>query len=317
MTVKKPVDRIVLACGATVADPTMILKVNDKVVGVPDGFREHEAYTAYVLFPGYDELPSVGKCFSDADVNIEAIAALEPDLVICCASYEATLAKLEEIGIPAFGMGSYNPAFIDEDIQSLGYIFGKRAEAEAYHNFRKHWLDEVQNKVAGLSDADKPLVYTETHYDYMAYAQDSWAYNMSIIAGGRNIAAGIYYGLYVRVDPEWVVKEDPDIILKAEWYTLGYTVDDLSDAKAVREESMSRPELASVKAVRNDKFYLYGGIIPAGDFITILYFAKWFYPDLFEELDPEAVHQEFLDRFFEDANFNVYEHGVFVYPEPC
>jgi iron complex transport system substrate-binding protein len=40
--------------------------------------------------------------------------------------------------------------------------------------------------------------------------------------------------------------------------------------------------------------------------------AKLFHPDLFEDLDPEAIHQEYME--LQHFDFNVYEHGVFIYP---
>ncbi len=41
--------------------------------------------------------------------------------------------------------------------------------------------------------------------------------------------------------------------------------------------------------------------------------AKWLYPDLFEDLDPEAFHQEYLTEY-QRLDYDLSEHGVFVYP---
>jgi len=49
--------------------------------------------------------------------------------------------------------------------------------------------------------------------------------------------------------------------------------------------------------------------------VGIAYTAKWFYPELFEDLDPKAIHQRYLTEF-QKFDYDVYEHGVFVYPEP-
>ena len=43
------------------------------------------------------------------------------------------------------------------------------------------------------------------------------------------------------------------------------------------------------------------------------YCAKWFHPDLFEEFDPEASHQEYVDRFLTNIDYDV-KKGAFVYP---
>ena len=48
-------------------------------------------------------------------------------------------------------------------------------------------------------------------------------------------------------------------------------------------------------------------------FIGIAYMTKWFYPDLFEDLDPKVIHQEYLTEF-QHLDYDLDEHGVFVYP---
>jgi iron complex transport system substrate-binding protein len=57
---------------------------------------------------------------------------------------------------------------------------------------------------------------------------------------------------------------------------------------------------------------LYGG---AQHFMGIGYLAKWFHPDLFEDLDPKAIHQEYLTEF-QGLDYKLEEHGTFVYLEP-
>ncbi|MEA1998046.1 MAG: hypothetical protein U9N61_01790 [Euryarchaeota archaeon] len=47
-------------------------------------------------------------------------------------------------------------------------------------------------------------------------------------------------------------------------------------------------------------------------FIAAAYMAKWFYPELFTDLDPKAIHQEYLTRF-QRLDYDLDEHGVFVY----
>ena len=43
--------------------------------------------------------------------------------------------------------------------------------------------------------------------------------------------------------------------------------------------------------------------------IGCLYFAKWFHPDLFEDIDPEEVHEELVQEFFGQEL-----EGAYVYP---
>ena len=52
-----------------------------------------------------------------------------------------------------------------------------------------------------------------------------------------------------------------------------------------------------------------------GEIITVAYFAKRSRPDLFKDLDPKAIHQEYLTRFLE-LDYDLDKHGIFLYPEP-
>jgi len=42
--------------------------------------------------------------------------------------------------------------------------------------------------------------------------------------------------------------------------------------------------------------------------IGAVYMAKWFYPELFEDMDPDAIFQEFMDRFLQyDFDVKAYQ----------
>ena len=51
----------------------------------------------------------------------------------------------------------------------------------------------------------------------------------------------------------------------------------------------------------------------AGFFLGVGYMAKLLHPDLFVDFDPQAIHQEYLDRF-QRIDYDLDEHGIFVYP---
>ncbi|RCV65843.1 iron complex transport system substrate-binding protein [Methanophagales archaeon] len=42
------------------------------------------------------------------------------------------------------------------------------------------------------------------------------------------------------------------------------------------------------------------------------YWAKWFHPELFSELDPQDIHQQYLTDFL-GIDYDLDEHGVFAY----
>ncbi|MFZ2472827.1 MAG: hypothetical protein WAW52_12940 [Methanothrix sp.] len=52
---------------------------------------------------------------------------------------------------------------------------------------------------------------------------------------------------------------------------------------------------------------LKGTVVHTG--ITVISIRKWSHPDLFEYIDPKAVHREHLQKFFGQGL-----DGVYVYP---
>ena len=80
---------------------------------------------------------------------------------------------------------------------------------------------------------------------------------------------------------------------------------------------MTRTGLEHVTAVENGEVYILSWYAFTGPrhFLSIGYMAKWFYPELFAELNLRAVHHEYLTKF-QGLDIDLDEKGVFVYPEP-
>ena len=308
VTVKKPVEGII-ALSSGCAEAIKAIGAKDKVVARN---RDMDG----VFFPELSKQPSVGSFFNP---DYEKILELQPDIV---TSYSAmTLEeKLEPAGIAVVCLHCYRPDRVEEEIKKLGYILDKRDRAEEFIDFFQSYLVTINERVEGLSEEDMTQVYFEGYGDYMTCGKGSQEYQMTTMAGGINIAAdlpgaGISGGV---VDPEWLIEQNPAIIIKmvARDLSCGYNEDNPAEMKAKREDIMSRPGFDHISAVKNDKVYLIArDIIPhPAFFVGVTYMAKWFYPELFEDLDPKAIHQEYLTRF-QGLDYDLDEHGVFVYPE--
>ena len=314
VTINKPVNRIVAAITPTHFTVLRALKSTENVVGVCKVVKKA------AFFPEFSDLPGIG----GYPVDIERIYGLNPDLVFAnvgCSYAEPTVEGCEDAGITVFCWHVAVPETLSDNITKIGYIFDKEDEAKEFIDFIQYSTVEIEEKVKDIPEDEKPKVYLETVYgdDYRTCCKQSYPSIVATLAGGKNIAYDIDLPgnkKCTEVDPEWVIEQNPDIIIRiARISESGYITDDVSEVKAMRDEIMSRPELAGVKAVKNGQVYVMScNIVRSTAYrIGVPYMAKVFYPDLFEDLDYHAVHQQYLTEF-QGLDFDVYEQGVFIYP---
>ena len=309
MTVNKPVERIIVMYHAT-ATAIRSIGAEDNVIGVDKTIKEKKTF-----YPKLSKLPTVGGI---VDPDYEKILELKPNIVI---SYDYHLGpfdeKLEELGIPLARLDIFTPGILPEEIERLGYILDKRDEAKEFNDWYEGILDKIEERVEGLSEEDKPRSYFTMYSPDPPYGACWRSYlEMSELAGSINIAIDLP-GIRFSVDPEWVIEQNPSIIISRVCCSprvSGYDVDDESGVKAIRGSIMRRPGWENLDAVKNGKVYLTAiETVTGGHVIAVAYMAKCFYPELLEDLDPQAIHQEWLDRF-QHLDYNVYERGVFWYP---
>ncbi|VUT25214.1 MAG: corrinoid ABC transporter substrate-binding protein [Candidatus Methanolliviera sp. GoM_oil] len=140
-------------------------------------------------------------------------------------------------------------------------------------------------------------------------------------------------GLPLRtVSQEAIVEKNPQVIIgefipmsvmtkgigkmiKGEPYQMpiGYTdKPDVNILKSSRDEIMNRPGSSAIDAVRNERVYIF----PFSMLLTstrwpvgLVYLGKCFYPDQFEDVDPDEFHAKWLKKW----NGLEYK-GVYVYP---
>ena len=312
VTVKKPVKRAVVGIRNLLELLRTIQVKKDQIAGITVGSRPD--YNELFLSE-YIDLPIVGS--SAWNLDCEAILNLYPDVVFIrsTSKLDATQEVLESAGIPVIRLSkTYTKDFVKE-LKGLGYIFDKEEEAGEFIDWYENFMNLIKDRVEEMPEEDRPKVYYESsHKHYYAYGEPGAGVE---IAGGKNIfeKSGI-------VDPEAVVAQDPDIIIIAAGCSGGYFLDadDTAELVEIRDEMMNRPELQGVAAVKNGKVYVINGYMQSGmgcssgrGFLQIVYNAKWFYPELFEDLNPKAIHQEYLTKF-RGLDYDLDKHGVFVYP---
>ena len=310
VTVKKPLRRIVLTHPHVLETLRAIKVPKDIIVG----YAVEKMDTTF--FPEFIDVPSIGWRWTP---TVEEIIKLKPDAFITYGKGHANLDPVQDVlesaGIPVLRFCCNNLSIYRVEVEKLGYIFDKHEEAEELLDFRENILNSIKEKVDAIPEEDKPKVYFEWYKPY--YTTSDVTIEM---AGGKNIFAGSQGD----VNPEAVADRNPDIIVRAAPWTFdAYSVDadDTAELEEARVEIMSRDILRNVPAVKDKRVYiitvqlLYGlPVSGCRSFIQVAYEAKWFQPDRFEDLDPKAIHQEYLTRF-QGLDIDLDEEGVFVYPE--
>jgi iron complex transport system substrate-binding protein len=309
VTIKLPPKRIV---SISIYNNEALRMFNEmsKVVAIEDSTKKKT-----VFFPQGSSLPSIG----GYPPNPEAIYKYEPDLLLGATSWTKELYdKLpDSVSVVGLDFTSSTPYSFAEETIKLGHILNRKDEAYDYlNNFQDKYLGAIKAKTKDLPEDEKPKVYVESSFGkYKAYGGNgSGAQTYLEIAGGRNIFEDS--PLYFEADPEAVITRNPDIIIKQLRNDVGYPADNFSVMKDSIEEILNRPELADVSAIKNGKVYIideglsYGFSYP----VAVAYMAKWLQPELFGDMDPQAMHQEFIDKYCPGLSFDVYKHGTFAYP---
>ncbi len=330
ITVHKPVERIIVEYTDN-AELIRILNKKDKVVGVA-GY-DYIFEKCKLQFPELWKMPSVGHPWA---MDYEAALALNPDLLLTFSS-DIKEKKKNLPGVDVVFLGLYYPDLTNpkkskfiRGVRNLGKILDAENEAEGYIKWYLGVINNITSKTKGLSDDKKPKVFISSYphtqsadTKYRTFTKRDTLAQAGIIAGGKNIAEGLHGftqgGISVEVSPEWLIAQNPDIIIlhavdRVDLY--GYEIDDITGIKKGLNEYMKHPELANINAVKNKKVYVFYGAFrndASGGVIGAAYMAKIFHPELFKDLNPEAIHQEYLTRF-QKLNYDLNKHGIFVYP---
>jgi len=305
VTVHRPINKVV-----AIADPTVealrILDAKDTIVAIDEMTRRDvPSFLAELI-----ELPSVGE---RPEPDVETIIELEADLVILGPRQwhgKDLESKLAGTNIDVARLWLANSDVVLSEIFILGYLLGEVDRAEEYREWHDKTIGEIEEKISAIPEDELPKVFWDRPGKTTCGGESSYQRTLGV-AGGNNIAFDLEK--YPEVDPEWVLQENPDVVLGLS-FTGGYESDNLTALSTRYDEIIGTPGFDNLNAVKNGKVFVTHYIIHCnpGYPVGAAYLAKWLHPELFPELDPQAIHQEYLNEF-QGIDFDVKEQGAFVY----
>lgn len=320
----QPVERVIVL-SSDAAEAVVMLGAADKVVGVSDSVQKKGYY-----FPKLAKKQSIGKWNAPDYEMIGELAkggeeSITPDILVIGYSYtdkpygifgvEKGVAPFKDIR--AVALDFYKPENMTRELEILGQILGKEAEAQDYINWYNDKSAAVEQAVNGLN---MPKVYAEwsSTSDLSTLGSGSGFDQVLSVANGYNIAKKLG-DAYPKVGWEWVVTQNPEVILKRQTQSsdqkqIGWQSGPSSDTvklQAVRNELLARSGATGISAVKADKVYVMDWDVLNGldQVVGITYLAKLLHPEV--DLDPVSVHKEYLQLLALE-----YPEGrTFVYPE--
>lgn len=316
VTIKKPIRKIIVHDMGSALSSIRALDAQDLVVASNSYVKKNATF-----FPKLSKLPIISE--DSQAVDSELILQLQPDLILSRPFYLEQLKDVITSEIPIVQL-TFNSL---ESYKKLGAILDKEAEANEFINWIKSYTDIIERRISTLDyeDYQEVFVYYGGEYGlsdpppYGTFGKDNFLRNDLIMAaGGKSITSNIP-GDWIDVDPEWIIKQNPPLIIR-ECYVyktnpeLGYGINNETNANNLINNILNEQvAFENSDAVKNKNVHLiYGDLIEDSWFISLVYLAKWFHPDLFSDLDPKKMHQEYLTRF-QKLDFDLEKQGLFTY----
>ncbi len=280
----------------------------DMIVGVPGGSRGIESFnnTYGVKYPKVMEIEQISAGGGNGEYDNEKIISLKPDVLIMI-NQEPTqnfenLQTVMEAGIPVVGL-SYNIEPLRDrvkNIEILGKVFGKEERAKEMSEFMTRQYDLVEERLKDIAEEDRKEVH-QTHF-HGDTPKTFWSWSIiSETAGGKEIANDVMGEKLENggtLDTEYLLKKDPEVfIIGADGLGLGGSEEE--GQKYIQEMIAKTPGWKDLTAVKNKNTYgiSYSSALNMETFYANLQLAKWYYPEKFEDVNPDQVLKDFYDKF--------------------
>ncbi|MBW2726597.1 MAG: ABC transporter substrate-binding protein [Deltaproteobacteria bacterium] len=231
----KPLPTRIISLNPSLTAILLAIEKGDVLVGVDD-------FSAQQI-SAVSRLPRVGGLFSP---SLEAVVALEPDLVILVPSAEQRdfRVRLDELGIAVESFQNFQFEQVLENITRLGTLTGATGAAAERVATIERTRAAVERAIASLErdGGSPPSVAMVLQRDPLfVVGGANFIDTMLRIAGTRNIAAD-YREAYPRVAMEWLVAASPQLLV------------DLSPEASGASEAMAFwQRWPNIAAVKNDR----------------------------------------------------------------
>ena len=224
---EKKYDRIV-GMEPAVVEMVYLLGGEDKLVGIAKLERSK-------IWPEEktEKVESVGTFINP---SLEKIIALKPDLVIeSFHSSDAIDKSLSSNNIEIIKIQANSIEDIFKNFQKVAKILGKEKEAEKIIAEKRQKIEEIKK----IDTTEKKGLFILAPTPMRVFGKGTLPNDIMEMLNIKNIAAGME-GMSPTLTPEYIIKENPDIIL--------------TFVKDPQEIVKANPQIKDISAIKNNKF---------------------------------------------------------------
>jgi len=160
------------------------------------------------------EVRSLPKAGGLDDAQVEEIVRLRPDVVLLSRT-QRIAGRLHELGLQTVELDTQTFAAIAHTVAVIGQVLGLSDRAKALN----HEIDRSVRRLSETAQSHRhrpgPSVYVEVDRAPYAAGAGSFIGEMLARLGARNIVTPDL-GPFPRINPEYVVRHDPDVIVVTE-----------------------------------------------------------------------------------------------------
>lgn len=275
----------------------------EKLIGMsPSSMSAAENSILAEIMPGILDVST--DFMSGGDVNVEALIAMNPDVVFCSANQTEEYEKLRAAGLNVIAVsvsdwGSDAVATFEAWIKLLGEVLDEEDKAAGITEYGRAIYEMIAERVAIVEESEKPrILFLYKYSDGVIQTSGSNHFGQywADATGAVNVAEESDASA-LEINMEQIYAWNPDMIYVTNF--VPYLPEDFSD------NAIDGHDWSVVSAVQNEKVYkcplgVYRWYPPSSDApLMLLWMAKTNYPELFADIDLEAEMKEYYQNFYD------------------
>ncbi|MDD3314637.1 MAG: ABC transporter substrate-binding protein [Syntrophaceticus sp.] len=292
--VEVPAEITRIVPSGTLAQIALFALAPDKLVGIS---TEWGSVAEQYLDDKYTSLPVVGQFYGQADLNLEEIAKIDPQVVIDVGEPKPSIVEdmdgiTEQVGIPTVHITATAETMGDA-YRMLGELLGMEEEAKVLAEYCEDVYSNTNDIMGKVGDDKVDLVYCNGTDGLNVIAQGSFhAEIINLVSNNVAVAEDISSkGAGNPVDMEQLVLWDPDVII--------FAPDGIYDTVA------DDPAWQKLTAIKNGNYYEvpmgpynWMGFPPSVNrYMGMIWITQLLYPDQ-AQCDVQQEATKYYDLFY-------------------